>query len=373
MRYKILFISSWFPNKLEPTNGNFVQRHAEAVSLKNEVEILHCIGDSAQDEKFIFDDQIINGVRILVVYYKNTKNPILNFYRRMTAYKKGFAMMQKPDLVHANVMQQSMLFAVYLKKIHQIPFVITEHWSGFLTINRSKLSKTHLLISKLIAKNAAYILPVSQYLLNDLKDLGFQNKMKVVQNVVDTNLFKVKDEKPENFTFLHISNLIPLKNPEKILNATLKLRNKYQNFNLEIGGDGEVKNLNEIIKKNNAESFVQTFSLLTLKEVSEKMRNSDCFILFSDYENFPCVLLESLSSGTPAIATKVGGIPEIINEKNGILISNSEEELYDAMESVLLKNKNFDSPKELHEFVENNFSMEKIAEKFTDIYQEILR
>ena len=373
MRYKIIFISSWFPNKLEPTNGNFVQRHAEAVSLKNDVEILHCIGDSAQNEKFIFDDQIINGVRTLVIYYKNTKNPLLNFIRRMTAYKKGFAMMQKPDLVHANVMQQSMLFAVYLKKMQKIPFVITEHWSGFLNINRAKLSKVQLLISRFIAKNSSYILPVSQYLLNDLRDLGFQNKMKVVQNVVDTNLFKVKDETSENFTFLHISNLIQLKNPEKILNATLKLRNKYKNFNLEIGGDGDLENLNEIIQKNNAESFVRTFSLLTLKEVSEKMRKSDCFILFSDYENFPCVLLESLSSGTPAIATKVGGIPEIISDKNGILISNSEEDLYAAMESVLLKNKNFDSPDELHQFVENNFSMEKIAEKFTNIYKEILQ
>lgn len=373
MRYKILFISSWFPNKLEPTNGNFVQRHAEAVSLKNEVEILHCIGDSAQIEKFIFRDQIINGLRTLVVYYKNTKNPVLNFYRRMTAYKKGFAKMQKPDLVHANVMQQSMLFAVYLKKKHQIPFVITEHWSGFLNVNRAKLSKVQITISKFIAKNAAYILPVSQFLLNDLKELGFENKMKVVQNVVDTDLFKVKNEESETFTFLHISNLIKLKNPDKILNAALKLQEKYKNFQLQIGGDGDLENLNEIIKKNKAQSFVTTFSFLSLKEVSEKMRKSDCFILFSDYENFPCVLLESLSSGTPAIATKVGGIPEIINEMNGILISKSEEDLYDAMESVLLKNKQFESPSELHQFVENNFSMEKIAEKFTNIYKEILQ
>ena len=373
MRYKILFISSWFPNKLEPTNGNFVQRHAEAVSLKNDVEILHCIGDSVQNEKFIFDDQLINGIRTLVVYYKNTKNPILNFSRRMSAYKKGFEKMQKPDLVHANVMQQSMLFAVYLKKIHNIPFVLTEHWSGFLTINRAKLSKVQFLISKFIAKNSSYILPVSQYLLNDLKDLGFQNKMKVVQNVVDTDLFKVKEETSESFTFLHISNLIQLKNPEKILNIALKLREKYKNFTLEIGGDGELKNLNEIVKKNNAQSFVTTFSLLTLKEVSEKMRNSDCFILFSDYENFPCVLLESLSSGTPAIATRVGGIPEIISEKNGILISNSEEELYKAMEKVLLESVSFDSPEDLHQFVEDHFSMDKIGEKFTDIYKEILQ
>jgi glycosyltransferase involved in cell wall biosynthesis len=373
MQYKILFISSWFPNKIEPTNGNFVQRHAEAVSFKNEVEILHCIGDSSQKNTYIFDDKIINGIRTLVVYYQNTKNPLLNFSRRMTAYKKGFAKKKTPDLVHANVMQKSLLFAVYLKMKYKIPFVITEHWSGFLNINWSKLSKVQLFISKIIAKNASYILPVSQYLLSDLKNLGCKTKMKVVENVVDTHLFKIKSETPEIFTFLHISNLIPLKNPEKILKTAFKLREKYSNFRLHIGGDGDVENLNKIIRNNKAESFIKTFPMLTLKEVSDKMRNSDCFILFSDYENFPCVLLESLSTGTPAIATKVGGIPEIINKKNGILISNSEAELYDAMELVLQKKVNFDNPKILHDFVENHFSMEKIAEKFTNIYKEILR
>ncbi len=372
MRHKILFISSWFPNKLEPTNGNFVQRHAEAVSMENDVEILHCIGDPAQNKKFVFDDQVIKGVRTLVVYYKNTANPLLNFSRRMIAYKKGFSKMQTPDLVHANVMHQSMLFAVYLKKKHQIPYVVTEHWSGFLSVNRAKLSKIQLYISKVIAGNASYILPVSQYLKRDLINLGFKNKIQVIENVVDTHLFKVKDTEAEKFTFLHISNLITLKNPEKILTTAIKLRAKYKNFTLEIGGDGNLENLNNIIKNNNAGSFVTTFSLLTSKEVSEKMRRSGCFILFSDYENFPCVLLESLSSGTPAIATKVGGIPEIITEKNGILISNSEEELYKAMESVLLKQPNFKSPEELHEFVEERFSMEKIAQKFNNIYKEIL-
>ena len=69
MRYKILFISSWFPNKLEPTNGNFVQRHAEAVARLHDVEILHSIGDATQKQTYIFDDQISNGIRILIACY----------------------------------------------------------------------------------------------------------------------------------------------------------------------------------------------------------------------------------------------------------------------------------------------------------------
>lgn len=373
MRYKILFLSSWFPNKLEPTNGNFVQRHAESVSLLHDVEILHAIGNNSQHEKFVFEEKQMNGIKTLIVYYKNSNNSLQNFLRRMIAYKKGFAKMQIPDLVHANVMQKSMLFAVYLKRKLKIPFVITEHWSGFLQMNRSKLSKSDLFISKIIARNSSAILSVSHFLKYDLYDITLDRKTEVIENVVDTKLFQMKDSEPEVFTFLHISNLIQLKNPKKIINAALLLSKEYSNFELHIGGDGDVEKLNQIIKKANAESFIKTFATLELPEVAAKMRASSCFILFSDYENFPCVLLESLSSGTPAIATNVGGIPEIINASNGILISNSEPELYQAMKNMLLQNSTFNSPEELHESVEQRFSKKIIALKFDKIYQETMQ
>lgn len=374
MHYKILFISSWFPNKLESTNGNFVQRHAEAVSHLHDVEVLHSIGDPDQKQTYLFDDQIVNEIRTLIVYYRKSSNPVLNFFRRMKAYKKGFSRLQKPDLVHANVLQNSMLFAVYLKRKFKIPFVVTEHWSGFLKLNRKKLWKSQFFIAKMIANKAEFVLPVSQYLLHDLKELGLKTKFEVVGNVVDTDLFSLKSALNQHpFKFLHISNLVPLKNPDKIIGAAVKLRNKFDNFELHIGGDGDIGKLNKIIGENKAESFIKTFPILSLNEVAEKMRESDCFVLFSEYENFPCVLLESLSTGTVAIATEVGGVPEIINDKNGVLISNSEKELYEAMKKVLLQETNFDEPKKHHEYIVNYFSVKKIAQKFDEIYRQILR
>lgn len=372
MRQKILFISSWFPNKLEPTNGNFVQRHAEAVALIHDVEILHAIGDPDQKESYLFDEKIINNIRTVVVYYQQTRNSGINFIRRMMAYKKGYSKMKRPDLVHANVLHNNMLFAVYLKKRYKIPFVVTEHWSGFLKINRHKLSKVQLFVAKNIAQKSSYILPVSRYLLNDLNETGFKNKMEVIGNVVDTNLFHLKKSKNIKFTFLHISNLIKLKNPYKIITVACRLHKEFPDFELHIGGDGDVEALNRQIKENNAEDFIKTFPMISSREVSEKMRASHCFVLFSDNETQGCVLLESLSTGTPAIATNVGGIPEIINDKNGILISNSEDELFEAMKKVLTNKTNFDTPEKLHDYIDSRFSMRKVAEKFDEIYQEIL-
>ena len=373
MRLKILFISSWYPNRLEPTNGNFVQRHAASVQLLHDVEVLHAIGDRNLANTYLHEDEIKDGVRTVTVYYRNSANPLINFIRRMNAYRMGFSKITKPDLVHANILHNSMLFAVYLKKRFNIPYVISEHWSGFLKENRSRLSKSRQFISKFIAQHSSRVIPVSHYLEQDLKSFKWSSKYSVVGNVVDTALFSVQHTKNDVFTFLHISNLIPLKNPDAIIRAALRLRQYSPHFQLHIGGDGDVMRLEKIINEANAGSFIKTFSMLSLQEVAQRMKNSHCFILFSKYENFPCVLLESLSAGVPAIATNVGGIPEIIKEGMGILINESEEELYAAMLSVLNGQVKFQEPSKLHGFIDDEFSMSKIAEKFSRIYYEVLQ
>lgn len=369
---KILFISSWFPSRLEPTNGNFVLRHAEAVASLHEVEILHAIGDSGQEEDFIFDDQIISGIRTLIVYYKSSKNPILNFKNRMKAYQMGFRELEKPDLVHANILHNSMFFAVYLKEKFRIPFVVSEHWSGFLEAKRSSLSTISILTARYIGRRASYLFPVSKVLMNNLKELKIGKNSKVIGNVVNTDLFVPKRPKNTRFTFLHISNLIPLKNPDSIIEAAIKLRKEYHNFELHIGGDGDVERLNHLIGKYNGEEYIKTFGEISHHEVAEKMRGSNCFVLFSDYESFSCVLLESISSGVPVIATRVGAIPEIIKENHGIIINKSEDELYMAMKSMLCGNHKTGSPDELHQYVVENFSIPAIAKQFSEVYKNIV-
>lgn len=372
-RFKVLFISSWFPNKLEPTNGNFVQRHAEAVSLLHDVEILHAIGDSSQNEKFIFDDKVINGIRTLIVYYKNSKNPLLNFYRRMKAYQLGFKRVEKPDFVHGNILHNNMLFAVYLKKKYKIPFVITEHWSVFQEVNHFKISEISKISARIIAGKASYILPVTQNLIFGLRKLKIFASMKVIGNVVDTEIFNFEKRQSQNFTFLHVSNLIPLKNADKIIQSAVTLYNENFKFSLEIGGDGDVDMLNSLIREYNAESYIKTFGMISSQEVANKMKNANCFVLFSDYENQPCVILESFATGIPVIATRVGGIPEIVEENRGILVEKADEKaLFEAMKNVLEDKIAFENSEVIRSYVVDNFSKQKIAEQFSEIYNKVL-
>lgn len=375
-RKNILFISSWFPNKIEPTNGNFVQRHAEAVSLVHNVEILHAIGDFDQDEKYLFDDRLINGIRTLIVYYKNSKNPVKNFFRRMKAYKKGFSKMQKPDLIHANVLHNNMLFAVYLKKKYKIPFIVTEHWTALRKINAEITSKIIKQTAVIIGNQAEFILPVSNDLLLGLKDLGIKSKMKVVPNVVNTQLFLPQRKADSEFTFIHVSNLIPRKNPEKILDVALNLLDNGFAFKFQLGGDGNDEIINKLKNKVADSKFsdkITVFGIQTLNEIAHRMGCSDCFILFSEDENQPCVIAESFASETKVISTNVGGIEEFFPDNAGILLKKVDEaELYSAMVRMLKNDRN-DDLSFLSQYAKDTFSQEMIATKFSDIYSQVLK
>jgi Glycosyltransferase len=192
-RKKVLFLSSWYPNRLDTHLGNFVQRHAEAVHLLNDVEVLYAIGVSGQKELFVVEDRLINKVRTVIIYYRKTFLPVFNFLRRKRAYRYGYELMSKPDIVHGNIMQTHVLFARELKEKYGIPYIITEHWSGLLETNYPSVSTAKKRVVKLIAEKADRLVPVSQALKKDMLAHGLDNDYEVVGNVVDTELFALKN------------------------------------------------------------------------------------------------------------------------------------------------------------------------------------
>ena len=373
-KYRVLFISSWYPNKEEPTNGNFVQRHAESVSHLHNVEVLHCIGTFNQEEEYRIEDRIINNIRTLVVYYKNSENPFRNFVRRMLGYKKGFSRLNRPNIVHANVMHNNLLFAVYLKKRYKIPFVISEHWTAFQKANHSTTSTKALFTAKFISSHASYVLPVSEDLKKSLIELGVTTQMKVISNVVDTQLFDIVERKESPiFRFLHISSLNERKRPQEIIKAVSRLHNEGYNVSLEIGGDGDLTIIDKLLDSLSANEYITTFPTISYSMVANKIQNSDAFILYSTNETQGCVILESYACGKPVISTKVGGAAEFVIEGNSVSVDTYDfEDFYIKLRDVVEGRIAFNTPKVIRNFVVDNFSIPAISQKFSEIYQDTL-
>ena len=95
-------------------------------------------------------------------------------------------------------------------------------------------------------------------------------------------------------------------------------------------------------------------------------------ILFSNFENFPCVIPEAWMSGIPVIATNVNGIPEYLNEENGILVEpKNEKMLLEAMNKILAKQVTFDKNK-MREFAIKHFSYSAVGKKYNEIYSKVI-
>ena len=141
--------------------------------------------------------------------------------------------------------------------------------------------------------------------------------------------------KGDTFRFLHVSCFDEkAKNVQGMLRAVRKLANKRQDFELIIVGTG----VDHTQTMAYAEQLQFPNDMLTFTgeqtpyQVAQWMQQSDCFVLFSNYENAPVVLSECLATGLPIISSRAGGIPEMITETDGILVNTQDErQLTNAM------------------------------------------
>ena len=153
----ILFLNSWYPSRVLPINGDFIQRHAEAVSLKHQVTSIHIITDPNSKQSIEIVKKEINGINTIIGYLKQTQNPILKGYLFFRAYKNILREIGHFDLVHLNVLYPFGIFALHLKWFRKKPFIISEHWTGYQRHGNNKVSLIQKFTSKIITKNASYV------------------------------------------------------------------------------------------------------------------------------------------------------------------------------------------------------------------------
>jgi glycosyltransferase involved in cell wall biosynthesis len=109
-----------------------------------------------------------------------------------------------------------------------------------------------------------------------------------------------------------VGRLVPVKNHMSLLEAFSIVRKSVPDVHLAILGDGELKEALRARAEALDLSGDVTF-LPTTPDVGTFYGSLDCFVLSSDSEGLPLTLLEALAAGLPAVATAVGGIPEVID------------------------------------------------------------
>jgi glycosyltransferase involved in cell wall biosynthesis len=368
----ILFLASWYPNKAIPTLGNFIQRHAEAVATRHHVTVLYVCLLADQQEKWKVEESLENGVRTILVYGKKGK---FGWWKKILGFRKGIEWLKKGnrfqfDLVHQNVIWPDGWQAWWLKRKEGIPYVITEHWTGFDQSIRNDQSAFLKPLAKLVAGGASAICPVTNNLAEVMRKFGLQGRYVIVPNVVDTSIFHPAQIAGSTQKFLHVSTLNDAhKNISGILRVWKKVSDRYPDIHLEIGGEGDIRHYSQVADKLGIRKTSLTFfGEKKWREIAKMMSVSHTLILFSNYENLPCVVVEAMASGMTIISTDVGGIKEHVTSDHGILIPRGDENaLEEAISEMVQHHHRFDR-KEITEYGNHTFSNERVAELYTSVY-----
>lgn len=201
----------------------------------------------------------------------------------------------------------------------------------------SNYSKNHMGLMIDVLKNIDLNIACSEKVGKAYSEIFRTNKVKVIHNFIDTEVVKTKLNEvldvpkfPE-FTFITVARFHPQKSVDRLVEAFSYVHKINSNTRLIIIGDGEQKELiHNLIISNKLESCVELLGIL--KNPYPYIKEADVFILSSLYEGFPTIIIESLLSGTPVLATNVAGVSEqIIKEEYGWIVNNTKEDLQTKM------------------------------------------
>ena len=215
---------------------------------------------------------------------------------------------------------------------------------------------------------------VSTAAANFIQDfLGLKTRVRVIPNAVDTEKFKPGLAERDD-CILYIGRLVRRKGIHVLIEAFKILRRRGCNVKLIIGGKGYMEPFLKFMASDSD-------NIIFLGAVSEEIKpalfaKAKVFVLPSlAGESFGVVLLEALSSGTPVVATRVGGIPEIVaNGEEGFIVEPGDpEELAEAI-AFLLSDFNLwlkMSLKARRRAVEK-YSIERVGRLYEETYFEAL-
>lgn len=299
---------------------------------------------------------------------------------------KKIIKMESPDLVHIHVWNPGSCRYAFLATPKNIPIVTTEHDPFTLTKLKSLFKKQTLTrIKKIIA-----ISNDNKKLLKQLHP-NHKHKIEVIHNGIDTTWwqsqtlrFSAKDQRKVKKDIFHanedsliiicIAELHERKGQKFLIRALPRITEKYPNIKLVLISDGPAKDeYKRLVKKLDLQRHVTLLGRLSPNKIPKLMKSSDIFALPSRREAFGLVNIEAMITGLPVVATKVGGIPEIIKD-TGILVPPENTE---AFEQALLKL--IESPKLREKLAEAGktkaitfFDAEIMAKKYEKVYNNII-
>ena len=367
-----------FMEEIICNEDHFYHRIAKALSTKNFDPVVYYMSQEKTKKKFLhkyghsiirIPAKKINFLHEPIVFSSQLIKDIKNNYEICNFVSGYYVMYKIPDMFDYTVF-----------KLHK-KLPIIARWAGG---NHKWLLPIRKSIKQLALQKCDKILVSSLEEIKTLQEeFGIKSeKISHIINPIDLTIFKNRERSlaaekisiDPNFKYLlYVGRLTKNKGLELLLDVFLELSKRNEDIKLIIIGEGPFLEYIKIFsKKNSIDEKILLTGRLTHNQTCFYYNVASMLINIGMSGGLANVILESLASNTPIIATDVGATREYINEKNdnGILIKPSDKnELKNAIEEILNNEKKF---KNQNSDLLKNFSFESYGSKLASIYSDLL-
>jgi glycosyltransferase involved in cell wall biosynthesis len=346
-----------------------------------------------QDEIKIVEDQLETakkqGIEIIDVPSMVRRISPINDVRGLVALFRHIRKME-PHIVHTHTSKAGILgrLAAWMARV---PIVIhTPHGHVFYGHFGRSLSRMFLQMEKLLGRITHHQIALTPEEGKDYLNLGVakSNNISVIHSGVDLNCFKRSKTKsnprrnelgipPDSLVVGYVGWLIPIKGVTYLVNAMAEVVQRHPNSLLVLVGKGDEKGEEEIKLSKQVENLGIADNVRFLgwrPDVNEIMGCFDIFVLPSLNEGMGRVLVEAMSAGLPIVASRVGGIPDLLKDgENGLLVPPANAGALEQAISDLLSDK--DRRKRMGETGKKMcrpYSIEAMVDKIDNLYSRLL-
>jgi glycogen(starch) synthase len=323
------------------------------------------------------------------VTYKGLKIYRFHFHKalsgrdlhQITCVRKMLAELRstyKPEIVHLNNITPDTFFHIKTSAVYPAPTILTLH-------NPISIDNYHnnTLVNRVL-RYTDRIVTVSNSIYNQIEQIAPEHidKSTVIQNALDIPKLEPKPLPFDPIQILCIGRLFPFKGFDLAIDAFAAVSNNQPDITLVIAGDGPLyQDLKQKVKNLNLADRVKFLGWVDPEYIPELLNKSTIIVLPSrstetQIEGLPLVALQTAIMARPIIATKVGGVPEVVKHgKTGFLvepedIQGLEENLLHLIQNpVLATNMGLSARKKVKEF----FSWEKFVKQYKDIYLQLVQ
>lgn len=343
---KLQIITNLFPLPWEPDRASFNRQQFARLACRHETRITVVVAwlDAVRNRSGTSDSSQLNGMEVSYLRYFQVPGFLRASYS-LTLFMALLFQARKirrfaPDCLLLSWAYPDAVAGTLLGRLLKIPVVIKVHGSD-INIHGRYPSRARQIAWSMSSAQA--VISVSRDLAGKLEKLGVDsNRIHVVYNGIDHAVFHPRDKQaarrqlgldPGRKPVVFVGNLKKEKGCRELLDAFTHVAGNAPDADLYFIGNGsEARLLQETASRAGLESRIRLVGGIEHAAVATWFNASHVVALPSYNEGVPNVLLEAMACGTPVVATKVGGIPEIVQDSSGILVTAQDS---DALESAL--------------------------------------